>query len=119
MWLATIFLALFAIIPEGDTTTCYVQNSILNVLTQACPANVYQCMQFTCSVTSPKKFKQITKGCNDLNNPVVSCTTIMNNCQALGGVGRCYTCTGDYCNSSKIPIIFLSIIIPLFFFKTL
>uniref|UniRef100_A0A8R1HVC1 Uncharacterized protein n=1 Tax=Caenorhabditis japonica TaxID=281687 RepID=A0A8R1HVC1_CAEJA len=107
LFVIPILVVLLAPVPI-ESTTCWVQNSIANVFTQACPANVYQCMKFDCKINNPKKFKQTTKGCNDPANPPVSCTTLMTNCQAQGGTGQCYTCTGDYCNSAPTHVSVLT-----------
>ncbi|CAI2354121.1 unnamed protein product [Caenorhabditis sp. 36 PRJEB53466] len=119
-FLISVLVAL-VLIPSSQCTTCWVQNSIASVFTQACPSNIYQCMKFDCKITSPKKFTQTTKGCNDPANPPVSCTTLLTNCQAQGGTGQCYTCTGDYCNSSPASLsALLSVLIPTvtyFFFE--
>ncbi|CAO4380678.1 unnamed protein product [Caenorhabditis nigoni] len=109
-----LVIAILALcIQATESTTCFVQNSIPSVFTQVCPGNIYTCMKFDCRVNNPKKFKQTTKGCNDPGNALVACTQLMTQCQAQGGTGQCYTCNGDYCNSTPTTFAaLLSIAIP-------
>ncbi|EGT40295.1 hypothetical protein CAEBREN_03700 [Caenorhabditis brenneri] len=111
---ALLVISILALwISTTESTTCFVQNSIPSVFTQVCPGNIYTCMKFDCKVNNPKKFKQTTKGCNDPGNALVACTQLMTQCQAQGGTGQCYTCNGDYCNSSPTSFAaLLSIAIP-------
>ncbi|VDP31022.1 unnamed protein product [Heligmosomoides polygyrus] len=90
-------IAFLTLIPYSDGLQCNVMNTIQGLMVQQCPMNVMSCMKFVCNL---KGFEQFYKGCNDPANPAVACQTLQANCQAQGGIGQCFTCNYEFCNSS-------------------
>ncbi|GMR59149.1 hypothetical protein PMAYCL1PPCAC_29344 [Pristionchus mayeri] len=100
-------LIILSLIGTTVSLQCNVLNTIQGLSTMACPPFVYQCMKFTCDSNG---MTSVYKGCNDLSNPPVSCTSLLTNCMAINGKGKCHTCTGELCNGvvrASFPFILL------------
>uniref|UniRef100_A0A914E3T1 Uncharacterized protein n=1 Tax=Acrobeloides nanus TaxID=290746 RepID=A0A914E3T1_9BILA len=117
-YIALVILSIYGFGVEA-TFECYGMSQTFGLWHQkyTCPATAQQCYKFVCT-GSPQNPFYIQKGCLDTTSTALTCTTMNNNCNGIGGTGTCYTCSTTRCNDASslvtsksflaiIPILYL------------